>query len=309
MISAKMIADSIGPGAARISSLELTYPRFIHSEVMTHKALSKSASSSRATPVKVMLDKIRKEPACPVFWGQNQKGMQAAQELTGWRLAAAQRLFLLARWPALFFAWLLLKIGLHKQLTNRITEPWSHITILITGEFDNLLALRTDKNAQPEFRVLAEAILEQLNLSRPKVLREGQWHLPYFDGDLITTQSRQFDTVEDIPLPLTQSAANCARLSYKNLETGKPATTEENLGLFRKLFGSSPIHASPAEHQARVTPGSGKSLSGNLPSGWEQFRKRLPGENIPRFRRLRHYEVLKNGTLWWSELIAIGRNP
>ena len=73
MISAKIVADSVNPVGDRITTFVCTYPRFIHSEVMTHRAFSRNAASSRAIPVKKMIEAIGTNPAKPIFWGKNQK--------------------------------------------------------------------------------------------------------------------------------------------------------------------------------------------------------------------------------------------
>ena len=60
---ATVIADS-EYNSNRITTLELTYPRYIHSELLTHRCLSRSASSSRATPISVLVSEAR----VPVFF-------------------------------------------------------------------------------------------------------------------------------------------------------------------------------------------------------------------------------------------------
>jgi len=83
------------------------------------------------------------------------------------------------------------------------------------------------------------------------------------------------------------SVARCARVSYESFETGKRSTIEEDLKLFDRLVGAQPLHASPAEHQARpdgpadpFTPfqWANPKLGGNFGEGWIQLRKLLPGE-------------------------------
>lgn len=303
MIKAAVIADSIGNRLPRLTTFELTYPKFIHSELMTHRQLNRCASSSRAIPIEKMMRAIRDTPACPVHWGANQKGMQAAVELRGWRQTLAKRLFLAARWPALFFVWVLSKIGLHKQVANRILEPWAHITVVVTAtEWDNFFALRTDINAQPEFQRLALQMLEAMNSSVPKLLRPGQWHLPYVGdgcsspGDATCWNDNGFPCVSD---DVKQSVARCARTSYVGVDGRTYSTTKEDAGLFDKLLSKAPLHASPAEHQAAV-PGPPLKLprlggwSGNLQGGWVQFRKMIGGESVDEFRRLRHWGAYKN---------------
>ena len=47
---------------ANLWTFELTYPRYIHSEFMTHRVFSRNASSSRAIPVKRMIEQVRNNP-------------------------------------------------------------------------------------------------------------------------------------------------------------------------------------------------------------------------------------------------------
>lgn len=85
------------------------------------------------------------------------------------------------------------------------------------------------------------------------------------------------------------SVARCASTSFKTVD-GFDMTLERAVALHDKLVASTPLHASPCEHQAQAL-GDGLSwnvakgrwatkadLGGNLGSGWVQYRKTLPGE-------------------------------
>src|SRR4051794_21142178 len=124
MISAEILADSLSPCGSRLTTFKLVYPRFIHSELLTHRLFSRNAASSRAIPIIKMIRSILRSPAKPVSWGQNGKGMQAKRDLPSGRRAAAELVWLLACWCACGFSWLLYKLGVHKQLANRVTEPF-----------------------------------------------------------------------------------------------------------------------------------------------------------------------------------------
>ena len=77
MIEAKILADSrCAATGCRVTSFILTYPRFIHSEVMTHRAFSRNAASSRAIPVERMIRAVEEKTAMPLVWTTAQKGMQ-----------------------------------------------------------------------------------------------------------------------------------------------------------------------------------------------------------------------------------------
>ena len=157
--TARIIADSVNPAGQRVTTLQLRYWRAVHAELMTHRAFSRNASSSRAIPVRKMLAQVWGDPAGPLHWGANQAGMQAEQELTGWRRSAAQRLWRLSGRAMCAAAWAGMKLGLHKQVVNRMLEPWQFISVVLTStEWDSFFALRDHPAAQPEIRTLAVAM-------------------------------------------------------------------------------------------------------------------------------------------------------
>lgn len=291
-ISAKVIADSISPQGIRLTTLQLRYPKFIHGEFMTHRVFSRNASSSRAIPVERLIKNIIDDPVNPSFWGKNQPGMQAHEEhnayvpVYGWgggTERTREGAWDLARFNAIKAARSFAEAGYHKQIINRILEPFCHINVVVTAtEWKNFFELRCHPDAQPEMRVLAEEIRDARALSTPVELNPGQWHLPYcpdvhgssLDGDAIRV-----------------SVARCARVSYLTQE-GKTPTIAEDIKLYERLIGARPIHASPAEHQAtpdnfvgtRITlehrhehKWTTPHLHGNL-SGWIQYRKMIEGQ-------------------------------
>jgi hypothetical protein len=275
MIEAKIIADSISEAGKRLTTLQLVYPRFIHSELMTHRVFSRNASSSRAIPVKKMLEMVRNEPAMPIHWGRNQPGMQADEQLIGVELDTAKALWIDAAEAAAEIAEHMMGVGLHKQVANRILEPFQHISVVLTAtEFDNWFELRAHKDAQPEIQMLAVRMLAAMGESTPKLLLRGEWHLPYVSAE---DQSR----IGDIDLCRKVSAARCCRVSHLKHD-GTASSIEEDLSLCDRLVGAEPLHASPFEHQAtpdqRLQKPNGEfwwangPLHGNL-VGWIQSRK------------------------------------
>lgn len=260
MISAKVIEDSISPAGDRLTTLQLIYPRFIHSEVMTHRVFSRNASSSRAIPVKKMLEMVRDNPAMPIHWGENQPGMQAHEQLEGYNLERAKELWLLAAINASSVAEDMMTIGLHKQVANRILEPFQHINVVLTAtEFDNWDELRDHDDADPNIHELARQIKAARNASEPTLLEYGQWHLPYITDNTMADiraylsadghcqDSHLWDVARKV------SAARCCRVSYLKHD-GTKSSIADDLGLCEKLAGARPIHASPFEHQATPMP-------------------------------------------------------
>ncbi len=179
MYAASILKDSVAPSGARLTTFELTYPRIVHAELMTHRVFSRNSASSRAIPVSKMLERIEADPAMPVFWGANQTGMQAALELEEEAKQKAMRVWLSARDSAVAHVRQMVELGVHKQIANRITEPWMFITVIVSATtYTNWFRLRSDKDAQPEIRHLSDLMLALYQDSKPQELPAGGWHLP-----------------------------------------------------------------------------------------------------------------------------------
>lgn len=267
---ARVIAHSISEVTNKeLVTLVLRYPRFIHSEMMTHRVFSRNASSSRAIPVKKMLAQVWNAPAMPIHWGKNQAGMQAQEQLSGFRLEGAKALWRLAGKFACAAAYTADKLGLHKQVTNRLLEPWQFISVVVTAtEWSNFFELRDHPDAQPEIQALAKAMKAAIQASTPRLLRRGEWHLPFIQP----AEQLDYPSAE----LLKMSAARCARVSYLTHE-GREPSAKADFDLYQKLVGSAPIHASPVEHQAcaeKVLPEQESNLK-----GWLQYRKLVEAQD------------------------------
>lgn len=258
----KIIADSIAPNGKRITTFELEYPRFIHSEFMTHRAISKNSASSRAIPVAMMLKTIRTNPVIPLHWGKNKPGMKADSELENIHKFGAKLIWKFTGRIVCYSAWLLMKIGLHKQIVNRMVEPWSHIKIVATAtEWDNFFYLRCHPDAQPEIRQLANKMHESYIKSKPTLLEIGEWHLPYVSNN----DKNKYELGDTLKL----SASLCAQISYRKSDEA----LSKALKIYKALVESKPVHSSPFEHQATPAPRAEDS-SGNF-KGWIQNRQLL----------------------------------
>lgn len=261
MITADIIADSISEAGKRITTLSLYYPRFIHAEFMTHRMFSRNASSSRAIPTVKLIQDVMINAVDPSYWGKNMKGMQAAEELSDVERIHAKLLWAEARYNALKSVERLAALGAHKQIVNRILEPYAHIRVCVTAtEWDNFFKLRMHPAAQPEMQALAKAIKDAMDASTPKLLTPGQWHLPYVSED----EQREYG----VTISKTLSVARCARVSYR-LHDGSPAHMQADEELYKRLLAEQ--HMSPFEHQA--TPFHHEYSRSNNFYGWEQLRK------------------------------------
>lgn len=289
-ISAKVIADSISDNGKRITTMQLRYPRFIHAEFMTHRQFSRNASSSRAVPVSRLIADMQDDPAMPLVWGKNQKGMQADEECSTMVVVprtisvddlgtptqtknfalSNQDAWLIAMDNAIKMARYFDEAGYHKQIVNRLLEPFSHINVVVTAtEWSNFFALRLHRDAEPHMQMLALAMKQAMDKSSPETLARGQWHTPYVHRDNRTK--------EDDFAAVKLSVARCARVSYLTHD-GKEPYPDEDLKLYDRLVGSVPLHASPAEHQAMPDPGGQWPHQWGNFQGWVQYRKTLTGE-------------------------------
>lgn len=308
----KILKDSLAPSGVRLTTWELTYPRFVHAELMTHRVFSRNSASSRAIPTSKLIERIKQDPALPQSWGLNQQGMQAWQELSndieykdgiptcfaGYGTlvpcsprAKAMEVWLEARDVMVKAAEKLNTIGLHKQIANRVVEPWMFITVIVSATyFENWFHLRLHKDAQPEIAWVAREMYCQYQENVPEQLEVGDWHLPLIDdekdwedaGDLVIKQHAEGDYAEwdDIVDVLKKvSVGRCARVSYLTHD-GK-RDIQKDIELHDKLCSgpqnNEPGHWSPFEHVAVALNKSERH--GNF-HGWKQYRKFFPKEHF-----------------------------
>lgn len=275
--SAKIIADSVGyyGGAmSRLTTIQLRYPRLVHSELMTHRVFSLNASSSRAIPVAKMIEQVRTDPAAPYVWTTNKPGMQGDVVTDPELIAKYDQMWIEAANQAADNAEVLMGEGLHKQVVNRILEPFQWISVIVTAtEWANWFELRNHKDADPTIKRLAEVMLAAMEESEPKHLIAGEWHLPYV--------SKEEKSALPIATLVKISAARCARVSYLTHDGAFP-DVDKDIALYERLVGSRPLHASPIEHQARVINLNNDEigLNGNFSPLWVQHRKLLETERV-----------------------------
>ena len=319
-ISAKVICDSISDAGVRLTTFEIEYPRFIHSEVMTHRNLSKNSSSSRAIPIQKMLDQIEDNMAIPIYWGKNKSGMQAVEEVDDLSKKNAEIMWKGCFWKAKDTASWLSDDGLHKQVPNRLTEPFQMMKVVITGtDFDNFFNLRIHKDAQPEICMLAYKMYEAMQESKPIELKTGEWHLPFVNvvwngRGKMCYADEDFNSIS-LEQAIKFSAASCASVSYRT----EGMTLEKADKIFDMLIDVEVIHASPFEHLGtpikpkydelgcvRVNCSESESweegitqrnrqgdlCSGNL-RGWIQYRHLLPSNTCWEYKHEERMEIFK----------------
>lgn len=257
-ITAKVVCDSVSEQGVRLTTFEIEYPRFIHGEFMTHRTLSKNSSSSRAIPIQKMLNQVESNMALPIYWGKNKSGMQAVEEVQGLEKDMSQ-----LEWKNAYYKvkesveWMVETPNLHKQVPNRLTEPFQMMKVVVTGtDWDNFFNLRIHPDAQPEICMLAYKMYKAMEESTPVKLKVGEWHLPYVEivsavkGDnniqckaYVHPNNLEFMTLEDA---IKYSAASCASVSYRT----EGMTLDKADKIFDMLIKAEVIHASPFEHLA-----------------------------------------------------------
>lgn len=282
-IEFKVIADSVSSvNGKRITTFELTYPRIIHSELMTHRLFSRNAMSSRAIPIKKMIEQVLEKPAMPVRFGSNQPGMQdkGTEHRTPIRVKTidvktgevCEEVYSARQWwqkaatAAAVFAEGFNEAGYHKQIGNRLLEPYQLMKTIVTStEWNNFFWLRVDENADPTIYELAKSMKQAYDESEPEVLEPGMWHTPYVDhvygyapgtsGDYDTAKFEGYCVLDEDnkPVMLTEeealriSASCCAQVSYRRLDS----TKDKALDIYDRLVSGDKVHASPFEHQSK----------------------------------------------------------
>lgn len=281
-ITAKVVCDSISEQGNRITTFELEYNRYIHGELLTNRMFSRNCSSSRAIPIKKMIEYTQNNMAMPLYYGSAKSGMQAGEELGSTWLPKLL-------WKSGFYVSKNIvkamdKLKLHKQIPNRLLEPWQMIKVVVTAtDFDNFFNLRIEGAAQPEIAMLAHKMYQAREDSKPKLLKEGQYHLPYVDtyemGEkpitgIINDDDQYYFSQDDASKELTlgeairMSAASCAAQSYRT----ESMTLEKANKIFDMLVKDKTLHASPFENIA--TPihytNKGMMINEKNPVTWQK---------------------------------------
>lgn len=268
-------------------TFELTYPRYIHSEFMTHRMFSRNASSSSAIPVSKVIQQVASNPVIPPKVYMNKAGMVGDVEADATDTVAFYNLWLDAATNAVNTAKGMEELGIHKQHINRILEPFQFIHVIVTAtEWSNFFRLRLAPDAQPEMQELANAIYDEMDKYKYGsfgYIAVGGYGSPceIISGDS-TVVTLPYVTEEDISKVgaenyitlMKVSSARCARVSYNNHDGSKP-DIEKDLNLFERL--SEGGHMSPLEHTCirniEYVP------SANL-MGWESLRYLLENNKV-----------------------------
>ena len=287
-ITARVIADSLNTCGNRLTSLVITIPRIVLAEFNTHRAISRNSASSRAIPLKKMVDQVMTNPFIPTAYQKEHKGMQGTEyfsddEATSLSLKSQ---WLDARNYAVHRAKQLSERGLTKQLCNRLLEPFMMHTIISTAtEWENFISLRAHDQAEIHIQDAAYKVLDALNNSKPTLLQPGEWHIPFgdtIDYGRLQTELGALSSGECDSLKIKIATARCARVSYMNFEGKDDYAADIKLYNILKASG----HMSPFEHVAQALPYD--KQSGNF-IGFEQYRKTIAGESKSDDRLIKYF--------------------
>jgi hypothetical protein len=325
-ITAKVIRDSVSEQGIRLTTMLVDYPRIVHAEQLKHRMFSTSAASSRAIPFAKMQEQLTGKPT---RFGSAQAGMQDGGQLDkpikftdGYgtiNCESASDFWDYAAGVASDISGAFKDAGFHKQIYNRITEPFQTMRVLITAtEWDNFWWLRNDVAADPTLHETARIMKEAYDASKPQILKAGEYHLPFVDqirdkkgmqSFYIRAEQPKTENSVGIATPLTLeeaitvSCARCAAQSFRNTDYGLKKSEQ----VYDRLVNDDKVHAGALEHVATPMKVAESDYRGlgliNVPSypkswqdgvshadrdgqlwsgnlrGWVQHRKTVVGEN------------------------------
>lgn len=291
MFKCQILADSISSQGYRLTTFQVTFPRFILAEVNTHRMLSRNSASSRAVPIEKSIKQVSENPFVPASFGSRNKGMSAGEPIAQqdqaywtWKSAADH---------AVMRARVFEKLDVHKSQANRILEPYKWHTAIISGtDWGNFFALRCSPEAQPEFRTIAEMMQEAYSNSEPRELSSGQWHVPKVSDDEIDTEAFSYpDPWVDWEMWCKVSVGRVARVSFERQDE---RDRESDIVRHDRLLTNR--HLSPFEHVARPFTDTEWQV---VDSGQSALRL-LYGEQLPDFveRLCRQLEYNGNYQGW-----------
>lgn len=254
LISAKIIQHSQHALVnTNLVTWEVELPRIILAEFNTHKILVRNAQSSRAIPTKAVIKNLETNFFMPSYWGKNKPGMSANDEckefvnVYGVEIPRDQA-WMYAKDVMETIASAYDDAGYHKQVQGRLLESFTMTKLVVSGtELDNLFNLRIHPAAEPHFRDLAIKMYLSLRESVPKIIRPGEWHLPYIDRDYDEYDKLIYSiNGEEIDLETAKkiSLSCIAQTSYRKHDDSEDKADD----IINKLFNGDIVHASPAEH-------------------------------------------------------------
>jgi thymidylate synthase ThyX len=263
--SCTILADSIAPHRIRLTTFEVTFPRFLLAEFNTHRMLSRNSASSRAIPTERLIEEVRNRPFIPDF-NKRVTGMGVGEALSPRDNRRMQAKWLNAAHAAADTAEVFLEVD--KSRANRLLEPFLWQTVIVTAtDWDNFFKLRCHPDTQPEFQKIAWMMLMTMHHHEPQTHDYSGFHLP-----LITEEEKHPRHQYSAFTLMKASAGRGARVSYLTHEKDEDIAASKRR--WEQLAKSG--HWSPGEHAAVA----GEPIyQGNL-KGWRSLRKHYENEAI-----------------------------
>ena len=289
-IKAEIIAGSLNEHGQKLTTYVLTYPRFIHAELLTHRLFSRNAASSRAIPASKMIADIEADPFIPVAWQKAHSGMQGTEYFKDEEAEDHADTWLSSMSEAIHHAKLMVERGVTKQLVNRILEPYQWYTSIVTAtELENFFELRCPQyevdgkrsnpyksrkdaikddstlseyplidwlksnHGQGEIHIslLAEAMWDSMNEYNYKQLKAGEWHIPFGDKFDIRVLEMQRTLAYSLSMEEIKVKIATARCARVSyLNFEGKDDYEADIKLYDRLLEMG--HMSPFEHCARA---------------------------------------------------------
>ena len=188
MYVAEIVADSLSPDDVRLTTMYLRFPRFVLAELNTHRVFSRNAASSRAISIQTRINEVRANPVIPYEWGAASRSMAASYTISPSLASDARAAWLSARDAAIDAATAMQRLGVHKQVVNRLLEPFAWVDVILSGtDWASFFTLRCASDAQPEIRYLACLMREAYDASPPRICRYGTWHIPLLSEEELGT--------------------------------------------------------------------------------------------------------------------------
>ena len=137
----------------------------------------------------------------------------------------------------------------YKEATEVVEN---HLALpLFAEDADTVAWLKANKGqAEIHMMALAECIWDAVSESTPKVLKAGEWHIPFEDT---IADVRHWGTGVPQTMDMVKvSVAMAARTSYTVVGEEKEVNYEAMIGLHDRLLAWDPPHSSPLEHCAKA---------------------------------------------------------
>lgn len=282
---AEITAHTKNINDTELISFKLIFPRIVLPEFNTHRMFSKNTSSSRAIPFSKNLETILENPFVPIAYQKTHKKMQGTKYFTDIKdIKQCEDDWLSGLKSATESA---IKLNderrITKQLCNRLLEPYTWVSMLVTTSIEglqNFFELRCPKyqididepsfksweslckyykNSKTDYssfsieeRLLCNKSYADIHISYLAELMYDAYKdsVPATKAIHIPFENEIIEEYGDIDIDdiIRVSVAKAARFSYTTFD--KKLSLEDQLNLYKDLIEQDPPHSSPLEHVA-----------------------------------------------------------